>query len=93
MDPLVPGNTPEPESRAPLILRPLRERDFALLFTGTTVSMLGDGIYLVAIAWQVYAISMFPPRSAWSESPGPCRWSCCCSSAAFWATGSSAGDC
>ena len=61
MDPLVPGNAPEPpESRAPLILRPLRERDFALLFTGTTVSMLGDGIYLVAIAWQVYAISNAP---------------------------------
>ncbi len=61
MDPLLPGSAPEPpESRAPLILRPLRERDFALLFTGTTVSMLGDGIYLVAIAWQVYAISNAP---------------------------------
>jgi hypothetical protein len=37
----------------PRVLRPLRERDFALLFTGITVSLVGDGIYLVAIAWQV----------------------------------------
>lgn len=36
---------------------PLRERDFALLFTGMTVSYLGDGIYVVAVAWQVYDIS------------------------------------
>lgn len=61
MDPRLQGSVPEPpESRAPLILRPLRERDFALLWTGTTISMLGDGIYLVAIAWQVYAISNAP---------------------------------
>ena len=32
------------------LLRPLGERDFALLWTGMTVSLLGDGIYLVAIA-------------------------------------------
>jgi MFS family permease len=44
----------------PLVLRPLRERDFALLFTGITVSLVGDGIYLVAIAWQVYDISNVP---------------------------------
>jgi MFS family permease len=44
----------------PRVLRPLRERDFALLFTGIAVSLLGDGIYLVAIAWQVYDISNVP---------------------------------
>jgi MFS family permease len=44
----------------PRVLRPLRERDFALLFTGITVSLVGDGIYLVAIAWQVYDISNVP---------------------------------
>ena len=32
------------------ILRPLGMRDFALLWTGITVSLLGDGIYGVAIA-------------------------------------------
>jgi hypothetical protein len=42
------------------ILKPLSIRDFALLWTGLTVSMLGDGIYLVAIAWQVYDLSNAP---------------------------------
>jgi MFS family permease len=42
------------------ILRPLRERDFALLWSGMTVSLLGDGIYLVAVAWQVYDLSNDP---------------------------------
>jgi DHA3 family tetracycline resistance protein-like MFS transporter len=42
------------------ILRPLRERDFALLWTGMTVSLLGDGIYFVAIAFQVYNLSNAP---------------------------------
>ncbi len=42
------------------ILRPLRNRDFALLWTGLTVSLLGDGIYLVAVAWQVYELSNAP---------------------------------
>jgi MFS family permease len=42
------------------LLRPLRERDFALLWTGMTVSLLGDGIYLVAIAWQVYDLENDP---------------------------------
>jgi hypothetical protein len=31
-------------ARTPRLLRPLRERDFALLFTGIAVSMIGDGI-------------------------------------------------
>jgi MFS family permease len=42
------------------LLRPLRERDFALLWTGMTVSLLGDGIYLVASAWQVYDLENDP---------------------------------
>jgi hypothetical protein len=42
------------------ILRPLQIRDFALLWTGMTVSLLGDGIYLVALAWQTYALSDTP---------------------------------
>jgi MFS family permease len=44
----------------PRVLRPLRERDFALLYTGVAVSLVGDGISLVAIAWQVYDISNVP---------------------------------
>jgi DHA3 family tetracycline resistance protein-like MFS transporter len=36
------------------IVRPLAVRDFRLLWLGTVVSFLGDGFYVVAIAWQVY---------------------------------------
>ena len=42
------------------MLRVLRHRDFALLWIGQTVSLLGDGIYVVAIAWLVYDISNAP---------------------------------
>ncbi|MGH2595316.1 MAG: MFS transporter [Actinomycetota bacterium] len=46
------------------ILRPLTIRDFAFLWTGTSVSMVGDGIYVVAIAWQVYQLSNTPTALA-----------------------------
>ena len=39
-------------------------RDFALVWTGMSVSLLGDGIYLVAIAWQVYSIDNRPTALA-----------------------------
>jgi MFS family permease len=42
------------------LLRPLRERDFALLWLGMTISLLGDGIFLVAQAWQVYDLDNDP---------------------------------
>ncbi len=35
-------------------LQPLKVRDFSVYWTGQSVSLLGDGIFLVAIAWQVY---------------------------------------
>ena len=37
--------------RGPAILRPLRIRDFRLLFSGETVSVLGDQFHFVALAW------------------------------------------
>jgi hypothetical protein len=46
------------------VLRPLRVRDFALLWAGLTVSFVGDGIYLVAIAWQTYDLSNSPSALA-----------------------------
>jgi MFS family permease len=46
------------------IVRPLRVRDFALLWTGMAISMIGDGVYLVAIAWQVYQLSDSPTALA-----------------------------
>jgi hypothetical protein len=51
---------PRADGRGVRILRPLRRRDFALLFGGTSVSLLGDGIYIVALAWQVYDLSNAP---------------------------------
>jgi MFS family permease len=41
-------------------LEPLKLRDFALLWSAATVSLVGDGIYLVAVAWQTYEISNLP---------------------------------
>jgi DHA3 family tetracycline resistance protein-like MFS transporter len=41
-------------------MRPLSIRDFSLLWTGMGVSMIGDGITLVALAWQVYELSNVP---------------------------------
>jgi hypothetical protein len=46
------------------ILRPLRVRDFALLWIGLTVSFIGDGIYIIAIAWQTYDLSNSPSSLA-----------------------------
>jgi DHA3 family tetracycline resistance protein-like MFS transporter len=42
------------------VVRPFRSRDFVLLWAGTQVSLLGDGIYFVAIAWEVYRLSNDP---------------------------------
>jgi MFS family permease len=42
------------------LLVPLRRRDYALLTAGSTVSLLGDGFFGVALAWQVYEISNIP---------------------------------
>ena len=42
------------------LVAPLRHRDFALLWGGQTGSLIGDGVFLVAMAWQVYALSNAP---------------------------------
>jgi MFS family permease len=38
----------------------LRIRDFALLWAGMSISLVGDGVYFVALAWQVYDLSDSP---------------------------------
>jgi DHA3 family tetracycline resistance protein-like MFS transporter len=38
------------------LLTPFRHRDFRLLWAGMTVSLVGDGIFLVAMAWQAYEL-------------------------------------
>lgn len=42
------------------LLAPLAHRDFALLIAGATVSAVGDGVFIVAVAWQTYEISNVP---------------------------------
>ena len=42
------------------LLQPLRRRDFALLFAGSTISLIGDGVYTVALAFQVYELDNSP---------------------------------
>ena len=39
------------------LLAPLRRREFRLLWSGMCVSLLGDGAFIVALAWQVYTLS------------------------------------
>ena len=41
-------------------LRPLRFRDFRLLWTGLAVSLVGDGMWLVAVAFQVIELGGGP---------------------------------
>jgi MFS family permease len=48
------------QRQLPSLLTPLRRRDFRLLWTGMSTSLIGDGILLVALAWQVYALSGAP---------------------------------
>jgi len=42
------------------LMQPLRTRDYRLLVFAAVVSLLGDGFYFVALAWQVYDISNVP---------------------------------
>jgi MFS family permease len=42
------------------LLAPLAHRDYRLLAGGMSVSLVGDGLFLVALAWQVYALSGAP---------------------------------
>jgi MFS family permease len=47
------------------MLEPLRIHDFALLWTGMTVSLIGDAMFVVALAWQTYDISDSPESLGW----------------------------
>lgn len=46
------------------VLAPLELRDFRLLWTGMVASLLGDGVFFVAMAWQVYLLSNAPTALA-----------------------------
>jgi len=44
----------------PRLFIPLRQRDFALLSLGATVSLLGDGFFAIALPFQVYQLNVSP---------------------------------
>ena len=58
--------------RLPRILEPFRIRRFRLLWSGLAISLLGDGIYLVAIAWQVYELTN--AATAMGAVVSSCAW-------------------
>src|SRR6185312_3503849 len=51
--------------RLPRMLEPLRIRDFALLWTGMTASLVGDFVFLVAYPWQTYQLTSSPAALGW----------------------------
>jgi len=38
------------------LLRPLKSRDFRLLWAGMSVSLIGDGMFLIAVTWTAYSL-------------------------------------
>ena len=46
------------------ILRPFRQRDFALLWCGMAVSLVGDGVFFVAMPWLVLGLGSAGALSA-----------------------------
>jgi DHA3 family tetracycline resistance protein-like MFS transporter len=58
-----PGaGTPAPSGLK--LLSPLRHRDFRVLWSGIAVSLVGDGIFLVAVAWEAYTLWNAPAALA-----------------------------
>jgi MFS family permease len=47
------------------MLEPFRIRDFALLWTGATTSLVGDFIFLVAYPWQTFELTNDPAALGW----------------------------
>jgi MFS family permease len=43
--------------RTPRALEALRHRDFRLLFTGQTVSLIGDAAFVTALAWKTFTLA------------------------------------
>ena len=46
-----PLAAPDEPARGPALLQPLRLRDFRLVFTGESISLIGDQFHFVALAW------------------------------------------
>jgi len=46
------------------LFAPLRHRDFRVLWAGMAVSLVGDGIFLIAVAWEAYSLWNAPTALA-----------------------------
>jgi MFS family permease len=55
---------PDLRALTPSLLAPLRSRDFRLLWTGACASLAGDGVFLIALAWQAYTMTRTPSALA-----------------------------
>jgi MFS family permease len=51
---------PAPADQRFALLKPLRHRDFRLLWLGASTSLLGDGVFLIALAWQALTLHRGP---------------------------------
>ena len=58
------ASTPRAASAGSACSRRCALSDFRLLWSGMCISLLGDGVFIVAIAWQVYALSNAPTALA-----------------------------
>ncbi|MDP9778499.1 MFS family permease [Nakamurella flavida] len=54
--------TPRRGLRVPAAVRPLRHRDFRLLWAAMAVSLMGVGVWVVAVVWQVIALGGGPAQ-------------------------------
>lgn len=59
---LRPDPTEVAMRRVPAAVLPLRHRDFRLLWSGLAVSLVGSGLWLVALAWQVISLGGGPAQ-------------------------------
>src|ERR1035437_7439670 len=60
-----PDRPDRPRHQRGRALRPLRARDFALLWSGQSVSLVGDGIFTVALALEALRLSSGPSALAY----------------------------
>lgn len=59
------GDEPHQQtSGLPRALRPLRHRDYRLLTLGLAVTLLGNGMWTVALVWQVIRMGLGPAQVA-----------------------------
>ncbi len=66
-----------PDQKRPSVFA---NRDFKLLFLGSSISALGDQFTLVALPWLVLKLTGdVRRRSVWCSRPWPCRGPSSCS--------------